>query len=61
MFLTIKSELKGLLVSPLKQESHYLTTFLTSVEISVTLALGMDHAIAKPTKLGDPFLGCIKD
>lgn len=56
MFLTIKSELKGLLVSPLMHENHYLTTFLTPAEVSVILALCMDCAIAKPTELGGPFI-----
>lgn len=56
MSLIIKSELKGLLVSHFMHDSHYLTTFLSSVEISVTLALGMDYAAAKPTYLGEPFL-----
>ena len=31
----------------LSNKSHYFTAFLTSVEISVTLVLGSDYAIAK--------------
>lgn len=34
-------------------ERHYLTTFSTPAVIS---ALCTDYAIAKPTKLGDPFI-----
>lgn len=48
MFFIIKSELKGL-VSPLMHKSHYLITFLTPVQASVTSVLCVDYAIAKPT------------
>lgn len=61
MFLAITSEVEWHLVSPLIHKSHDLTTSLASVEISVALALGMDYAIAKPTKPGDPSLCFIRN